>query len=50
MREKSIAVSADEQARLDDVAEEMYGTTSVPYGAVVSGLIEQYQSGAQSSN
>lgn len=49
MRKKSIAVSADEQDRLDEVAEEMYGTTEVPYGAVVCGLIEEYES-AQRSN
>lgn len=48
MRTESIAVSESEKSRLNGVAEEIYGTTEVPYGAVVSGLIEEYESGAQS--
>lgn len=49
MREKSIAVSADEQARLDDVAEDLLGTDDVPYGAIISALVQHYES-AQRSN
>jgi hypothetical protein len=49
MREKSIAVSADEQDRLDEVAEDLLGTDDVPYGAIISAQVEQYES-AQRSN
>ena len=50
MRSESIAISSSEKERLNDVAEEIYGTTEVPFGAVVSGLIEHYESGAQGGN
>jgi hypothetical protein len=35
-------VSREEKDRLDDVAEDAFGTTEVPYGAVTSMLVEQY--------
>jgi hypothetical protein len=39
MRETTISVSYDEKERLDDVAHELYGTTEVPYGEVITQLV-----------
>lgn len=42
MRANTIRISADEQALLDDVAQDRYGTQEVPYGAVVEALAKDY--------
>lgn len=42
MRDESIAVTAGEKKSLDTAAEELFGTTEVPYGAVISALANQY--------
>lgn len=42
-RTNPIALSEAEKERLDTVAEEAFGTSEVPYGAIVSMLIEEYQ-------
>ena len=40
-RQTTISVSYDEKQRLDEAAEELCGTTEVPYGAVVAQLVEE---------
>lgn len=41
MREKTIAVSTEEQTLLDNAAEEMTGTTDLPYGATITMLVRE---------
>jgi len=41
MRETTISVSHDEKDRLDDAKAELFGTDEVPYGAVITELVEQ---------
>lgn len=41
-RDTSIAVSEEEKARLDDVAQEEFGTEDVPYGATITALIQEH--------
>ena len=40
-RTTTISVSYDEKRRLDEAAEELCGTTEVPYGEVISQLVEK---------
>jgi predicted transcriptional regulator len=42
-RTETIRVSSDEKNRLDNIAEDEFGTTAVPYGSVVSYLAEQVE-------
>lgn len=37
-RTETVRVSSDEKALLDDVAEEVFGTTDVAYGATINSL------------
>lgn len=45
MRENEIRLSDDEKSDLDNVAEQRFGTTEVPYGAIVSALTNDYLNG-----
>ena len=49
-RTNPIALNDEEKQRLDEVAEEAFGTTELPYGAVVSMLIEQYNESSMEDN
>ena len=41
MRETTVKVSHEEKRQLDEAAEELCGTTEVPYGAVISQLVAE---------
>jgi predicted transcriptional regulator len=41
MRTTTISVSYDEKRRLDEAAEELCGTTEVPYGEVIAQLVAE---------
>jgi hypothetical protein len=41
MRTKTIAVSEDEQELLDQAAQELTGTTDMPYGATLTMLVRE---------
>ena len=41
MRGTTIRVSHDEKRQLDKAAEEMCGTTEVPYGEVIAQLVDK---------
>lgn len=41
IRTTTISVSTDEKRQLDEAAEELCGTTEVPYGEVISQLVER---------
>lgn len=41
MRGTTIRVSHDEKRQLDEAAEELCGTTEVPYGEVIAQLVEK---------
>jgi hypothetical protein len=41
MRETTISVSHDEKDRLDDAKAELFGTDEVPYGAVITELVDR---------
>ncbi|SFC63320.1 hypothetical protein SAMN05444422_112110 [Halobiforma haloterrestris] len=41
LRETTISVSHEEKELLEEAAIELFGTQEVPYGAVVSELVEQ---------
>lgn len=41
MRGTTIRVSHDEKRRLDEAAEELCGTTEVPYGEVIAQLVDK---------
>jgi|GEM_PF-6407990 len=40
-RDTSISISHDEKDRLDEAALDLFGTDEVPYGAVVSELVDR---------
>lgn len=40
MRETTISVSQSEKDRLDDAKAELFGTDEVPYGAVITELVD----------
>ena len=40
-RTTTVSVSYDEKRRLDEAAEEMFGTTEVPYGEVIAQLVKK---------
>lgn len=41
MRETTIRVSHDEKQQLDEAAQELCGTTEVPYGEIISQLTQK---------
>jgi hypothetical protein len=41
MRETTVSVSHDEKDRLDDAKAELFGTDEVPYGAVITELVDR---------
>jgi tRNA(Arg) A34 adenosine deaminase TadA len=41
LRETTITVSYDEKDRLDEARREMFGTDEVPYGAVITRLVDE---------
>lgn len=41
-RDKTVALSDNEKERLDGVRQEIYGTDEVPYGVVITDLIDYY--------
>lgn len=41
VRDETIALSTDEKELLDEAADDIFGTTDVPYGATVSALASQ---------
>ena len=41
IRTTTISVSYDEKRQLDEAAEELFGTTEVPYGETISELVER---------
>jgi len=45
LRETTITVSYDEKDRLDDARRELFGTDEVPYGAVISELVDRVADG-----
>lgn len=42
LRDQTIAVSGDEKQSLETVAEEKFGTSDVPYGAIITSLTSEY--------
>jgi hypothetical protein len=41
MRETTISVSHNEKNRLDDAKAELFGTDEVPYGTVITELVDR---------